>query len=216
MEPLGKLVAVAAPMLRNNIDTDAIIPVEHIKSLTADFGKYLFANWRYRSDGSEDPQFVLNRPEYRSARILIAGDNFGCGSSREHAVWALLGYGIRCVVAESFGDIFYNNSLRMGLLPVVLPRAAVQALGRAVSAAAGTRPTIADVESLTLIGPDESIYTFELDAARRQMLLEGLDGIGITLLRAAEIAAFQERDRAHRPWVYAFTSIHPPAQRSHQ
>jgi 3-isopropylmalate/(R)-2-methylmalate dehydratase small subunit len=202
MEKFTKLEAVAAPMLRDNIDTDAIIPVAQMKVLAGDFGKSLFFNLRYRPDGSENPDFVLNRPEYRSARILVAANNFACGSSREHAVWALLGFGIRCVIAESFGDIFYNNSFRMGLLPVVLPREQVQALGEAVTAAAGTRNVVVDLQAQTITGPDAIVYAFEIDANRRRILLEGLDGVGVTLLRADDIAAFQARDRVDRPWVY--------------
>jgi 3-isopropylmalate/(R)-2-methylmalate dehydratase small subunit len=202
MEKFQRLEAVAAPMLRDNIDTDAIIPVAQMKVLSGDFGKSLFYNLRYRNDGSENPDFVLNRPEYRNARILVAANNFGCGSSREHAVWALLGFGIRCVIAESFGDIFYNSSFRMGLLPVVLPHEQVKQLGEAVTSTAGKRDVVVDLEFESVTGPDGTVYPFQVDATRRRILFEGLDAVGITLLGADAIADFQARDRIKRPWVY--------------
>ena len=203
MEAFKRLEAIAAPMLRDNVDTDAIIPVAHMKSMSGDFGSSLFAHWRYRPDGSEDATFILNRPEYRRSRILVAGSNFGCGSSREHAVWALLGFGIRCVIAESFGDIFYNNSFRMGLLPITLAPDDIESLGAEVTHATGARLTIVDLESQQIIGPGGGRYSFAVESSKRHILLGGLDAVGVTLLRAKEIRDFQERDRAARPWIHS-------------
>lgn len=205
MEKFSRLEAVAVALPRDNIDTDMIIPAELCKVLPDDvmaFGNSLFYNLRIRPDGSEDPGCVLNLPQYRSARILVAGNNFACGSSREMAVWALLGYGFRCVIAQSFGDIFYNSCFRMGLLPIVLPAENLHALREAVTVAAGKRPTVVDLQAQTLVGPDGAAQRFEIDAMRRRTLLEGLDGVGVTLLRVAAIDAFETADRAARPWVH--------------
>ncbi|MBI5912797.1 MAG: 3-isopropylmalate dehydratase small subunit [Betaproteobacteria bacterium] len=206
MEKFTTLAGIAAPMMVPNIDTDAIIPVEQMKALDADFGRCLFFNQRYRLDGSDNPDFLLNRPPYRKAKILVAGENFGCGSSREHAVWALVSFGIRCVIAPSFGDIFYNNSFKNGLLPVQLPANVVDALAVRIEADANpdSLPVIVDLEACTVHGPgtDGPIIAFDIDPERREALLEGLDEIGITLKHEAQIAAFQARDAAQRPWVY--------------
>lgn len=208
MERFTRVEGVAAPLLRDHVDTDAIIPVSHMKTMADDFGKSLFANWRYQPDGLENPEFVLNRPAYRRARILVAARNFGCGSSREHAVWALLGFGIRCVIAESFGDIFYHNSFRNGLLPVVLGAEETKSLGREVTDAVGRCPTVVDLERREIVGPGGRRYEFSVEPTKRRILLEGLDAIGITLLRAAEIGEFQRRDLQRRPWIH---SIDPRA-----
>lgn len=202
MEPFVRVEGVPAPLFQDGIDTDAIIPVARMKAMDADYGKGLFANLRYRADGAENPDFVLNRPAYRRAKFLIAGENFGCGSSREQAVWALQQFGIRCVVAGSFGDIFYSNCLRVGLLPAVLPLGACASLAQAASAAPG-RSMLVDLETQQVIGPDASLHRFEIDALQRRMLLEGLDDIGVTLLQSDAISAFQARDRSRRPWIYA-------------
>ena len=205
MEKFRRLEAVAVSLPRDNIDTDMIIPAELCKVFPDDlmgFGKGLFHNLRFRADGTEDATCVLNFQEYRGASILVAGDNFACGSSREIAVWALLGYGFRCVIAESFGDIFYNSSFQMGLLPIVLPSVGLHALRKAVTDAAGQRPTVVDLEAQQIIGPDGVIQQFEIGAMRRRTLLEGLDGIGVTLLRADAINAFETADRAARPWAH--------------
>ena len=202
MERFTVLEGIAVPMLRDNIDTDTIIPVPFLKEPDADLGKHLFNNLRYRSDGSENPDFILNRAEYRTARVLVSHNNFGCGSSREHAVWALRAFGIRCVIAGSFGDIFYNNSFRMGLLPIALPRPQLHALGDAVEAAGGLRMTRVDLEAQTISSPDGTVYRFEIDAMRRRMLLEGLDAIGMTLLHASLIESFEREKRTARPWMY--------------
>ena len=209
MEKFTVLRATAASMMSPNIDTDAIIPVEQMKSLEADFGKCLFFGLRYRADGSENPEFVLNRSPYRNAKILVAGANFGCGSSREHAVWALVGFGIRCIIAPSFGDIFFNNSMKNGLLPIRLPAAAVDALAARIDAAANPdgRPLVVSLEDCSIRGPhpDSPVLKFEIDPARREALMESLDEIGMTLKHGARIAEFQARDAAQRPWIYRNT-----------
>lgn len=202
MEKFTRLAGVAAPMLSNNIDTDTIIPVARMKMTAGNFAEGLFANKRFLPDGSEDPQFVLNQPPYRRARILVAGSNFGCGSSREHAVWALLGFGIRCVIAESFGDIFLNNSFAAGLLPVTLAPAQLNSLGEAVTRCAGSADVVVDLENNTVTDPDGAIYPFQIDPMRRRSLLKGLDSIGTTLLCIEAIESFQAKDRINRPWVY--------------
>lgn len=204
MEPFRIHKAVAAPMLQDDIDTDSILPVSQMKSSNLDLGKSLFFNKRYMADGSENPDFVLNRPEYRNAGILVARHNFGCGSSREQAVWALVGFPIRCVIAESFGDIFYSNSLRVGLLLVTLPREQVIQLSVAVIAAAGKLPMTVDLEKQIVIGPEGVAYRFSIDEVRRRILLDALDGVGMTLLRRDKIASFQASDRQSRPWIYRY------------
>lgn len=202
MEKFKRVNGVAVPMLRDNIDTDSIIPVPFLKDPNIDFGAHLFHNLRYDADGSEIPDFILNRREYRAARVIVAQKNFGCGSSREHAVWALLGFGIRCVIAESFGDIFYNNSLRMGLLPIVLSASDASAVAETVERSAGRNPMQVDLESQTITTPDGTGFHFEIEATRRRMLLLGLDAVGMTLLHAQEIQAFEKRAHLRRPWMY--------------
>lgn len=202
MDKFKTLHSVAVPMLRDNIDTDAILPVAYMKTIKSDFGKDLFHNLRYKPDGSENPDFILNKPEYRKSQVIVAHNNFGCGSSRETAVWALLGYGIRAVVAESYGDIFYNNSFRMGLLPITLPRKELHQLGESVEKAQGKSSVLVDLESQTITGPDGTTYQFDIDATRKKILLEGLDGVGLTLLHADAIGEWQKKDRAKRPWVH--------------
>ena len=204
MEKFTKLTGVAAPLMRANIDTDALVPSRFLTQTTktgkSGFGKVLFADWRFEEDGEPKPGFVLNKPEFSEAKILLAAENFGCGSSREHAVWALLGFGIRCVIAPGFGEIFYNSSFVNGLLPVVLEKAEVQGLADALS---GDHLTLSvDLEAQEITGADGSAHAFEIGAARRQALLEGLDAIGVTLKREDEIAAFQKADRERRPWIY--------------
>ncbi|MGH7660394.1 MAG: 3-isopropylmalate dehydratase small subunit [Vulcanimicrobiaceae bacterium] len=206
MQKFTTLEAIAVPMLRDNIDTDTIIPIPFLKEPDSDLGKHLFNNLRYNEDGSENTEFILNRPEYRTAKIVVSQENFGCGSSREHAVWALLAFGIRCVIAGSYGDIFYNNSLRMGLLPVVLPRAQLRALSDATVQGAGLRSTRVDLEMQTITDPGGGLHRFEIDPTRRRMLLEGLDAIGMTLLHADAIASFERDARRRRPWAYELRS----------
>jgi 3-isopropylmalate/(R)-2-methylmalate dehydratase small subunit len=203
MEPITTLTGVAAPLFRPDINTDAIIPMRWLVTATrSGLGKGLFSEWRYRADGSEDSAFVLNRPAYRGARILIAGPNFGCGSSREHAPWALLDYGIRCIIAPGFASIFYENCLKNGVLPAVLPAPEVESLAAwAEEAGAEARLTV-DLAQGTISGPGRPVLTFTIEAARRAALLEGRDEIDDILKHDQAIAAFQARDRAIRPWVY--------------
>ncbi len=199
------LEGVAAPFMRENVDTDVVIRIERLVGPDREnLGPWAFESLRYRPDGSENPDFVLNHPHYRGARILLAGRNFGCGSSREGAVWAIRGMGIRCVIAPSFGDIFFNNCFQNGVLPIVLPQAEVEALAEEARAAAEAGATFTiDLEAQEVRTPGKRVVAFTVDPNRRQALLQGLDPIGATLLRDAEIAAFQARDRQERPWVYA-------------
>lgn len=201
MQKFEKLTGVAAPLLRANIDTDAIIPVRWIVNFGQDLGQGLFGGWRYGENDAENPAFILNQPPYRKARILLAGQNFGCGSSREEAVWALLGFGIRCVIAPSFGDIFFENSFKNGLLPVMLDGDKVAALADAIGGA--PEPVLAvDLASCTVGVPGSSALSFHIEESRRRALLLGLDEVDLTLTRAADIDAFQAADRSRRPWIY--------------
>jgi 3-isopropylmalate/(R)-2-methylmalate dehydratase small subunit len=201
METFTTVTGIAAPLLLPNINTDAMSPMIAGRSLSADIGKLLFANWRYHPDGSEIADFVLNREPFRNAKILLAGANFGCGSSRERAVWALMRFGIRCVIAPSFADIFYDNAFQNGLLPLALPAADH---GRLADAVAQTKEPLVtvDLERCTLTGPDGYSIAFALPAERRVALLEGLDEIQVILRMEGEIDAFQAGDRNARPWVY--------------
>jgi 3-isopropylmalate/(R)-2-methylmalate dehydratase small subunit len=201
--PFTTVSGPAAPLLRANIDTDAIIRVDRlVGTAKAEMGAYLFEVLRRRPDGSEDPDFVLNREPFRSAPILLAGPNFGCGSSREGAVWALLGAGIRAVIAPSFSDIFESNALQNGLIPVVLPLATVEALAAEAERAPGQARVTVDLERSVVIGPEGREHRFAIDPARREALLAGLDDIGLTLRQRDAIAAWQEADRTRRPWVW--------------
>jgi 3-isopropylmalate/(R)-2-methylmalate dehydratase small subunit len=205
MQKFSKLSAVAAPILRQNIDTDIIIPISRMvgNSVRGNLGQWCFSPLRYRPDGSENPQFVLNRAPYRGAEILITGVNFGCGSSREAAVWALQEIGVRCLIGSSFGDIFFNNCFQNGVLPVVLDRDVVESLAREVEMSQGSGRVGVDLVDLTITAPSGKRHAFAVEPNRRQALLEGLDEIAMTLQRASEIAAFQEEDRQRRPWVHA-------------
>jgi 3-isopropylmalate/(R)-2-methylmalate dehydratase small subunit len=204
MEKFIRLEGIAAPLPRDNIDTDAIIPVPWMKSITPDFHRALFANWRWQGgDGvTEVSSFILNREPFRHARILVGGNNFGCGSSREAAVWALLGFGIRCVIAPSFGDIFYENSFKNGLFPLILPEPLVRRLAEFLAAGKHGCQVVVDLEAKTVALPDGAVIPFEIDAGRRTILLEGLDEIGVTLRDISAIEEFQRRDRELHPWVY--------------
>jgi 3-isopropylmalate/(R)-2-methylmalate dehydratase small subunit len=204
MDKFIRLEGIAAPMPRDNVDTDAVIPVPWMKSIRPDYARALFANWRWKDgDGvTANPDFVLNRAPFREARILVAAANFGCGSSREAAVWALQGFGIRCVLASSFGDIFYENSFKNGLLPLVQPPATLARLHAQLAAGTGGCRMAVDLEAQTLTEPDGTVQPFAIDAGRRRTLLDGLDEIGQTLLSSDVIAAFEQRDRAARPWIY--------------
>ena len=194
MTPFTTLMGVAAPLLRDDIDTDVILRIERLTGTTREsMGAVAFETWRIRPDGSENPDFVLNQPRFRNAPILLAGANFGCGSSREGAVWAIMGLGVRCVLAESFGDIFYNNCFQNGLLPACLPRPALDGL-------AGQVVTV-DLDSQTVTGPGGAV-PFAIEPMRKAALLGGLDEIGLTLQHADAIAAYQAADRVARPWVW--------------
>jgi 3-isopropylmalate/(R)-2-methylmalate dehydratase small subunit len=211
MEKFTVLDGLVAPMDKANVDTDAIIPKQFLKSIRrTGFGPNLFDAWRYLDEGRPDkpnegrplnPDFVLNQPRYQGARILLARENFGCGSSREHAPWALLEYGFRAVVAPSYGDIFYNNCFKNGLLPVVLKASEVDALFHDVAAFPGFR-LVVDLERQTVSTPDHAkAMRFEVDAFRRYCLLNGLDDIGLSLRHADKIRAFEEKRRAEMPWL---------------
>jgi len=201
MQKFTTLTGVAAPMEIMNIDTDMIIPKQYLKTIKrTGLGAGLFAEMRYREDGSEHPDFVLNKPAYRSAKILVAGDNFGCGSSREHAPWALLDYGILCVISTSFADIFYNNCFKNGILPITVPQADLDKLMDDAKRGANATMTV-DLESQEIRGPDGGVVRFEIDPFRKHCLLNGLDDIGLTLQKADGIAAFEARTQAERPWT---------------
>ncbi|WP_337875528.1 3-isopropylmalate dehydratase small subunit [Elioraea sp.] len=203
MQPFTAVTGPAAPLLRPNIDTDVIIRVERLVGTTrASMGAHAFEVWRFRADGSEDPAFVLNRPEFRAAPILLAGPNFGCGSSREGAVWALQGMGVRAVIAPSYSDIFRNNALQNGLLPVALDEAVVREIAAQVEAAPDRARVTVDLEREVVIAPDGTRHRFAIDPARREALLAGLDDVGLTLRQADAIAAWQRADRATRPWAW--------------
>ncbi len=200
MDAFTTLTAVAAPMPAANVDTDKIIPARFLKTIArSGLGKSLFDGLRYNADGSEKPDFVLNQPAYRNAEILIAHENFGCGSSREHAAWALLDFGIRCVIAPSFADIFHANALKNGILPVVLPRAVCDALMGDAAMGGNARITV-DLEREVVIRPSGEEISFAVDPMRRHFLLNGLDDIGQTLQHEAAITSFEDRRAANQAW----------------
>ena len=201
MEKFTTLTGVAAPLPMINVDTDKIIPKQHLKTVErTGLGKALFEELRYRADGSENPDFVLNQPAYRQAKILVAGENFGCGSSREHAPWALMDFGIRCVIAPSFADIFYNNSFKNGMLLIKLPPQVIDALMEDAKKGANARLSV-DLASQTVTRPDGEKISFELDPHLKHCLLEGLDDIGLTLKKEAKIASFESKHRLSQPWL---------------
>jgi 3-isopropylmalate/(R)-2-methylmalate dehydratase small subunit len=201
MEKFTKLTGIAAPMPLVNIDTDMIIPKQFLKTIKrTGLGKNLFDEMRYDQQGNEIAGFVLNQPAYRDAQILVAGDNFGCGSSREHAPWALLDFGIRCVISTSFADIFYNNCFKNGILPVVLPEDAVAVLMDDARKGANARITV-DLEAQTVTSSDGREFRFELDPFKKHCLLNGLDDIGLTLAKDSAIESFETKARAERPWA---------------
>jgi 3-isopropylmalate/(R)-2-methylmalate dehydratase small subunit len=204
MQKFTTLTAIAAPLMRVNIDTDVIIPSREMKGVTkTGLSVGMFANWRYTDPAKrvENPDFVLNRDPYRKAQILIAGGNFGCGSSREHAVWAMAEYGFRAVIAPSFGAIYYGNCVRNGILPVQLSEDAVNALAAWVEQDPAAHMITIDLPRES-VGGAGTTYTFSISPADKEMLLEGLDPIGVTLKREPQIAAFEAKDRERRPWVY--------------
>jgi 3-isopropylmalate/(R)-2-methylmalate dehydratase small subunit len=203
MEKFTVLEATAAPLLRQNINTDVIIRVERLRDLPrGKLGPYAFESWRYTLDGKEDPDFVLNKQPYRNAKIILAADNFACGSSREHAVWALWDFGVRCVIAPSFGQIFFNNCFQNGMLPVVVPLAEIEAMAAEVEQSQGAAKIKVDLENGVITTPGGRTITFTLDAIRRKGLLEGLDPISQTMRYDAQLAAFEKEDRVRYPWIY--------------
>jgi 3-isopropylmalate/(R)-2-methylmalate dehydratase small subunit len=201
MQPFTTLTGVAAPLPMINVDTDMIIPKQFLKTIKrSGLGKSLFFEMRYDDAGQEIPVFVLNRRQFRNANILIAGENFGCGSSREHAPWALLDFGIRCVIAPSFADIFFNNCFKNGILPIVLPHDQVEALTALAERGANATFTI-DLQEQTIQTPDGLRINFDVDPFRKACLLGGLDDIGLTLHKAEKIAAFESTRHAQWPWL---------------
>jgi 3-isopropylmalate/(R)-2-methylmalate dehydratase small subunit len=201
MDKFTTLTGVAAPMPLVNIDTDMIIPKQFLKTIQrSGLGKNLFDEMRFTQDGKEIPDFVLNQPAYRSAQIIVAGDNFGCGSSREHAPWALLDFGIRCVISTSFADIFFNNCFKNGILPVVLPQDAVDHLMDDARKGANARISV-DLDSQTVTASDGTTFKFEVDAFKKHCLMNGLDDIGLTLEKATAIDSFEARNATLRPWA---------------
>jgi 3-isopropylmalate/(R)-2-methylmalate dehydratase small subunit len=201
MEKFIKLEGVAAPLKMINVDTDMIIPKQYLKTVhRTGLGKALFSEMRYRDDGSENPDFILNKPAYRNAKVLVADNNFGCGSSREHAPWALADFGIRCVISTQFGDIFYNNCFKNGLLPIKVSAEDLEKLFDDADRGANATLTI-DLENQEIRGPDGGVVKFEIDAFRKHCLLNGLDDIGITLVKDAKIGSYEEKVKAARPWA---------------
>ncbi len=215
MEKFTKLTGIVMPLDRPNVDTDAIIPKQFLKSIKrTGFGPNLFDEWRYLDHGEPgmdnsqrpiNPDFVLNQPRYQGAQILLARENFGCGSSREHAPWALLDYGFRVIIAPSFADIFYNNCFKNGILPIVLDAETVDELFREVEANEGYQLTV-DLERQTITKPDGTVIPFEIDEFRKHRLLEGLDDIGLTLEHADEIRAYEARRKKAAPWLFVHLS----------
>ena len=203
MEAFRTLAAPAAPLMRANVDTDLIIRIERLVGTgRTGLGPHAFETLRYRPDGSENPEFVLNKPAYRDSAILLAGPNFGCGSSREGAGWALMGAGIRCVIAPSFGDIFFANCFQNGLLPIALPEETIRNIAEQTEASQGAGRTTVDLVAQTVTLPDGEQVRFTVDARKREALLEGLDDIALTLRHKDAIAGWQAKDRAARPWVW--------------
>jgi len=201
MDKFTKLTSVAAPLPIANVDTDQIIPARFLKTIKrTGLGKDLFAPLRFREDGSENPDFVLNQPAYRKAQILVAEDNFGCGSSREHAPWALLDFGIRCVISTSFADIFYNNCFKNGILPIVVSKDNLDKLMDDAERGANATLTV-DLEAQEIKGPDGGTLRFDIDPFRKHCLLNGLDEIGLTLEKSGGIEAFETRLSTERPWL---------------
>ena len=201
MEKFTRLTGVAAPLPVVNVDTDMIIPKDYLKTIKrTGLGKGLFAEARYNEDGSENPEFVLNQPAWRDASILVAGDNFGCGSSREHAPWALLDFGIRCIISTSFADIFYNNCFKNGILPIVVSQEDLDKLMD--DARRGANATVSvDLEEQEIRGPDGGVISFDIDAFKKHCMLNGLDDIGLTLEKASAIDSYEAKAADNRPWL---------------
>ena len=200
MQKFTKLKGVAAPLPMINVDTDMIIPKQFLKTIErTGLGKYLFNDMRFTPEGKEKPEFVLNKPAYGKAAILVAGENFGCGSSREHAPWALLDFGISCVIAPSFADIFYNNSFKNGILPLTLPKSDVEEI---MQDAHNALEITVDLQAQKVIAGNGKTYSFSLDTFRRHCLLNGLDDIGLTLEHESSISTFEHGQKKAQPWLY--------------
>jgi len=212
MKAFTKLDGLAVPLMRNNVDTDAIIPKQFLKSIKrSGFGVNLFDEWRYLDPGypgqdpserQPDPDFILNEPRFAGAQVLIAGNNFGCGSSREHAVWALDDYGIRCVIAPSYADIFFNNSFKSGLLPIAVDEETVNKLAEECEKNEGYKLSI-DLQSQTITAPSGEVINFDIDAFRKDCLLDGLDEIGLTLQKRNSIKDYEEARKRTAPWLFS-------------
>jgi 3-isopropylmalate/(R)-2-methylmalate dehydratase small subunit len=201
MDKFDKLSGIAAPLPLINIDTDMIIPKQFLKTIKrSGLGVNLFDEMRYDDDRNEIPTFVLNKPQYRDAEILVAGDNFGCGSSREHAPWAIKDFGIRCVIAPSYADIFYSNCFKNGILPIALPQEQVDVLMKDAEKGSNARIEI-DLEAQTITSSDGEVFNFEVDSFKKHCLMNGLDDIGLTLEKAASIESFEAQAATARPWV---------------
>jgi 3-isopropylmalate/(R)-2-methylmalate dehydratase small subunit len=201
MDKFTVLEGVAAPLKIINVDTDMIIPKQYLKTIKrTGLGKGLFSEQRYKDDGSENPDFVLNKTAYRNSKILVAGDNFGCGSSREHAPWALLDFGISCVISTSFGDIFYNNCFKNGILPIRVSQEDLDKLFDDAERGSNARLTV-DLEKQEIRGPDGGTIKFDVDAHRKHCLLNGLDDIGLTMVKEKSITSFEGKVTAERPWM---------------
>ncbi|MEM7520759.1 MAG: 3-isopropylmalate dehydratase small subunit [Pseudomonadota bacterium] len=201
MEKFTKLIGIAAPMPLMNIDTDMILPKQYLKTIKrSGLGVALFEDIRYDLEGNEEPDFILNRPAYRETSILIAGDNFGCGSSREHAPWAIKDFGIRCIISTSFADIFFNNCFKNGILPITLPQEQVDMLMQDAERGANARMSV-DLEAQQITSSDGVVIDFEVDSFKRRCLLEGLDDIGLTMEKARQIDRFEAQSATARPWV---------------
>jgi 3-isopropylmalate/(R)-2-methylmalate dehydratase small subunit len=209
MEPFVKLDGLVTPLDRVNVNTDEITPARYLKTIKrTGFADILFANWRYLNDGKPNPDFVLNNPRYQGSSILLAGDNFGCGSSREHAPWAIGEYGFRCLIAPSFADIFYNNCFNNSILPIALDESIVEELFAEVEATPGYRLSV-DLEAQTVTTPSGRVLRFDIDSFKKQALLQGLDNIGWTLSHDDDISAYEARRRQEAPWLFNAGSQQP-------
>lgn len=207
MEKFTKLTGVAAPMDMINIDTDMVIPKQFLKTIKREgLGKHLFHEMRYDADGNENPDFVLNKPAYRNAEIIVAGDNFGCGSSREHAPWALKDFGIKCVISTSFADIFYNNSFKNGMLLIKVSKENLDKLMDDADRGANATLTI-DLENQTISGPDGGQISFDIDPFKKHCLINGLDDIGLTEQKVKKIDSFEESREAAQPWIAGAATV---------
>ncbi|MBL4603309.1 MAG: 3-isopropylmalate dehydratase small subunit [Emcibacteraceae bacterium] len=202
MDKFKSIRAVAAPLPMINIDTDMIIPQKHLKTIErSGLGQYAFSNIRYHDDGSERDDFILNQPAYRNAEILITGENFGCGSSREHAPWALKDLGLKCIISSSFADIFYGNCFKNGILPIKLPQEIIDDLMKDAQRGANAIFTV-DLENLEITRPDGDVIKFEIDGFRQHCLINGLDDIGLTIEKDEKITAFEQQQKIQQPWLY--------------